>query len=141
MEHRDALDRIQFQNVKIEVLPDGRQVGRVILAWGGSGNRKFVGVSERAESELTDLECSAEATLRALETAVDHNVKFSLLTVEMSQHVGAVLVVVSISTHTDEAEERLVGSCLSEADPNESAVRAVLKATNRLVGSNFIYLH
>ena len=57
MENRDALDRIQFQNVKIEVLPDGRRVGRVTLAWGG--NRKFVGVSERAESELTDLECSA----------------------------------------------------------------------------------
>ena len=139
MENRDALDRIQFQNVKIEVLPDGRHVGRVILAWGE--NRKFVGVSERAESELTDLECSAEATLRALATAVDHKVKFRLLTVEMTQHVGAVLVVVSISTHTDEAEERLVGSCLSEADPNESAARAVLKATNRLVGSNFIYLH
>ena len=139
MEDRDALVRVKFQNVKIKVLPDGRHVGRVTLTWGG--HSKFVGVSERAESELTDLECSAEATLRALEIAVDHKVKFKLLAVQMTQQVDAVLVVVSISTHTDEREERLVGSCLSEGDPKESAARAVLKATNRLVGSNFIYLH
>lgn len=135
----DTRDRINFESVSVNRRPDGRYTAEVVLGW--SGVDKFVGKAERDESETAELECSAEATIRALEVAVDQKVKFELLGVQAVKQFDVILVVVSISSRLDEQEELLTGSCLSRGKPNESAARAVLKATNRLVRSNFIYLH
>lgn len=135
----DLRDRINLESVSVNRRPDGRYIAEVVLGW--SGGDTFVGKAKRDGSETAELECSAEATLRALEIAVDQKVTFKLLGVQTVKQFDVVLVVVSISTRLDGQEELLTGSCLSRGKPNESAARAVLKATNRLVRSNFIYLH
>lgn len=130
--------RIQFEDIELKQLPDSRCSSRVVLAW--HAGEQFVGTAEGVTSEIGMLRCAAEATARALEAAVDNRIKLELLGITTIKAFDTVIVVVSLASRFSEHTQRIVGSSVIDGDPSRAAARAVLSATNRLLGSNLIYL-
>jgi hypothetical protein len=102
------------------------------LTW--SDGRRFEGSSDGVSSQTGELRCCAVAAVNALEQAVQPRVTFELLGVKAVRAFDATVVIVSLSARAEQAT-RLVGSCLTEADPPRGAALAVLNATNRLLGN------
>lgn len=134
----DSNTRIKFEDLDLEMLPSGRCRSKVTLAW-NEGNR-FVGTAEGVSSEVGVLRCAAEATSRALEAAVDSRVHLELLGITTIRAFDTVVVVVSLASRFSDHTQRVVGSSVIDGNPGGAAVRAVLSATNRLLGSNLIFL-
>ena len=121
--------RIRLEELEVAPLSDGRCVGRVTLAW--DSGRDFVGTAEGLDSPHGRLRCAAEATAVGLEQATNNEIELQVLAIKTVEGYGTVLVVVSCAVSG--AEQRFVGSCLSEEQPSRGAVHAVLHATNRLL--------
>ena len=68
------------------------------------------------------------------EFEVQPRLMFELLGVKAVRAFDATVVIVSLSARAEQTT-RLVGSCLTEADPARGAALAVLNATNRLLGN------
>ena len=68
----DIHNRITFENLELEPLPNERCAGRVALAW--RRGEDFVGTAECTDTPPGQLRCAAEATARALELAVENRV-------------------------------------------------------------------
>jgi hypothetical protein len=134
----DSNARVKFEDLDLETLPSGRCRSKVTLAW-DEGNR-FVGTAEGVSSEVGVLRCAAEATSRALEAAVDSRVHLELLGITTIKAFDTVVVVVSLASRFSDHTQRVVGSSVIDGNPAGAAVRAVLSATNRLLGSNLIFL-
>jgi hypothetical protein len=134
----DSNTRVRFEDLELETLPSGRCRSKVTLAW-DEGNR-FVGTAEGVSSEVGVLRCTAEATSRALEAAVDSRVHLELLGITTIKAFDTVVVVVSLVSRFSDHTQRVVGSSVIDGNPAGAAVRAVLSATNRLLGSNLIFL-
>ena len=134
----DSNTRVKFEDFDLETLPSGRCRSKVTLAW-NEGNQ-FVGTAEGVSSEVGVLRCAAEATSRALEAAVDSRVHLELLGITTIKAFDTVVVVVSLASRFSDHTQRVVGSSVIDGNPAGAAVRAVLSATNRLLGSNLIFL-
>lgn len=134
----DSNTRVKFEDLDLETLPSGRCRSKVTLAW-NEGNQ-FVGTAEGVSSEVGVLRCAAEATSRALEAAVDSRVHLELLGITTIKAFDTVVVVVSLASRFSDHTQRVVGSSVIDGNPAGAAVRAVLSATNRLLGSNLIFL-
>ncbi len=78
------------------------------------------------------LHLSAEATIAALEQAIDRPGYFQLVGIKRTEAFDSSAVLVSVRT-TDELSLRLLGSVPMEKELVGSVARSVLKATNRLV--------
>jgi hypothetical protein len=74
------------------------------------------------------------AAVHALEQAVQPRLTFELLGVKAVRAFDATILIVSLTARAEQTI-RLVGSCLTEADPQRGAALAVLNATNRLLGN------
>jgi len=135
----DPNARIRFEDLKLEELPNGRCTAEVHLAWEAEGD-VFTGNAEGVTSEIGVLRCAAEATARALELAVDNRVALELQGITTIKAFDTVVVVVSLASRFSDHSQRVVGSTVIEGEPAAAAVRAVLSATNRLLGSNRIFL-
>ena len=135
----DPNARIRFEDLKLEELPNGRCTAEVHLAWEAEGD-VFTGNAEGVTSEIGVLRCAAEATARALELAVDNRVALELQGITTIKAFDTVVVVVSLASQFSDHSQRVVGSTVIEGEPAAAAVRAVLSATNRLLGSNRIFL-
>jgi hypothetical protein len=135
----DPNARIRFENLELEELPNGRCTAKVHLAW-EAGASVFRGTAEGVSSEIGVLRCAAEATSRALELAVDNRVTLELQGITTIKAFDTVVVVVSLASRFSDHAQRVVGSTVIEGEPAAAAVRAVLSATNRLMGSNRIFL-
>lgn len=131
-------NRIQFEAVEVSRPGSNRVDARVTLRWHEGGT--FSGQGDDQDSEVGSLRAVAAATSQALERAVDDRVRLRLVGVKTVLAFDAVLVVVALSSRLDDHEQQLVGSCVIKEDPEHAAARAVLSATNRLLGSNLIYL-
>ncbi|UCF39706.1 MAG: hypothetical protein JSW43_08115 [Gemmatimonadota bacterium] len=138
MPPRDANTRIKFEDLDFESLPNGRCRSKVTLAWDESN--RFVGTAEGVSSEIGMLRCAAEATALALEEAVAGRVHLELLGVTTIKAFDTVVVVASLESHFSDHAQRVVGSSVIEGNPPGAAVRAVLSATNRLLGNNLVFL-
>lgn len=134
----DTNTRVKFEDLDLETLPSGRCRSKVTLAW-DEGNQ-FVGTAEGVSSDVGVLRCAAEATSRALEAAVDSRVHLELLGITTIKAFDTVVVVVSLASRISDHTQRVVGSSVIDGNPAGAAVRAVLSATNRLLGSNLIFL-
>lgn len=139
MLENDPNARIRFEDLKLEELPNGRCTAEVHLAWEAEGD-VFTGNAEGVTSEIGVLRCAAEATARALELAVDNRVALELQGITTIKAFDTVVVVVSLASQFSDHSQRVVGSTVIEGEPAAAAVRAVLSATNRLLGSNRIFL-
>ncbi len=138
MEPNDPNARIKFDDLELETLPNGRCRSKVTLAW--HEGSKFSGTAEGVSSEIGVLRCAAEAASRALEAAVDNRVQLELLGITTIKAFDTVVVVVSLVSRFSNHTQRVVGSSVIDGNAAGAAVRAVLSATNRLLGSNLIYV-
>jgi hypothetical protein len=129
------LERLRFQEFKLDKLPSGRCRARVVLTW--SDGRQFVGESEGVISQAGELRCAAEATVRALERVVQPKLALEVLGVKAVRAFDATVVIVSLAARADAVASRLVGSYLAEKDPPRGAALAVLNATNRVLGNYY----
>ena len=127
-----ARERLKFVEFEFATLASGRCRSRVVLEW--REGVSFEGSAEGLSSQTGQLRCAAEATVEALEQAVDGKVKLELLGVKAVRAFDAVVIIVSLSCHNGTAQ-RVVGSYLSEDELPRGAALAVLNATNRLLGN------
>jgi len=127
-----ARERLKFVEFEFATLASGRCRSRVVLEW--REGVSFEGSAEGLGSQTGQLRCAAEATVEALEQAVDGKVKLELLGVKAVRAFDAVVLIVSLSCHNGTAQ-RVVGSYLSEDELPRGAALAVLNATNRLLGN------
>ncbi|UCD24618.1 MAG: hypothetical protein JSW51_01490 [Gemmatimonadota bacterium] len=125
-------NRLKFVDFDFSILPSGRCRSRVVLEW--KEGTSYEGAAEGLGSQTGELRCAAEATVQALEQAVNGKVKMELLGVKAVRAFDAVVVIVSLSCHNGSAQ-RVVGSYLSEDELPRGAALAVLNATNRLLGN------
>ncbi len=139
MPDNDPDARIRFEGLELDELPNGRCTATVQLAWEAEGPR-FTGAAEGVTSEIGLLRCAAEATSRALEAAVDNRVTLELQGITTIKAFDTIVVVVSLASRFSDHSQRVVGSTVIEGESAAAAVRAVLSATNRLLGSNLIFL-
>jgi hypothetical protein len=104
----------------------------VELAW---HDERIVGTSTGPAAQSTKLRMVAEATLNALEQALDEDVAFGVSAVDITT-VGSHLVAVAVIVFVVGGSERvLTGSAIGGGDPSQAMVRAVLDALNRHVPS------
>ena len=119
--------RPRLVSAELATEQDGRTRIRVTLEYGG---REYVG--QAAEVGDMVLHLSAEATIAALEQAIDRPGYFQLVGIKRTEAFDSSAVLVSVRT-TDERSLTLLGTVRMEKDLVESVARSVLKATNRLV--------
>jgi hypothetical protein len=114
--------------------PGGWVRARVRLERPGRGF--YIGAAEISDSRFADLQCAAQATLQALEHAVSDLavVLFELREAEAFEASGQGVIMVSLTATIGEVNHALVGFSPMIADAATSTARAVLDATNRLLG-------
>ncbi|MGH7752949.1 MAG: hypothetical protein ACREN5_09045 [Gemmatimonadales bacterium] len=122
--------------VKAQVGRASERVCQAFVEVEHASGERFVGTAEGTASEPASLECTAEATLRALCQAVEGDERgFQLRGIETVRALGGKsLVVVELSV-THEGETRgLLGVAAVGSDPARAAALAVLSAANRFLG-------
>lgn len=130
--------RVRFEALDLERRPNSKVAARVTLAW--NPDQQVVAEAEDDDSEIGQLRCAATATVRALESAVGDKVKLSVMGIRTIQAFDAVIVVVLLSGRFSSHTQRVLGSALITGRPVHAAARAVLSATNRLLGESMIFL-
>jgi hypothetical protein len=128
-------ERLRFKDFEFQRLASGRCRAKVVLSWGDG--RQFTGESDGVISQAGELRCCAQATVRALERAVQPQLGFELLGVKAVRAFDATVVIVSLSARQEARASRLVGAYLAESDAPRGAALAVLNATNRILGNFF----
>lgn len=133
----DRERRIRFERLDLVQLPDSRCQGEVVLSW--SPEDRATGAAEGVSSKMGLLRCAAEATAQALALTVEEQVHLDLQGVTTIKAFDATIVVVALLSRVGDHERRVVGSSVASGDAPQAAVRAVLNATNRLLG-DLIYV-
>jgi hypothetical protein len=128
-----ARERLKLLDFEFARLPNGRCRSRVVLEWGAQ--ERFEGTAEGLGSQAAELRCAAEATVSALQRAVQSRMHFELLGVKAVRAFDATVVIVSLSCRDGSPPARVVGSCLADTEVQRGAVLAVLNATNRVLGN------
>lgn len=126
-------ERLKFLDFEFAELPNGRCRARVVLE--RDPGEQFVGSAEGLGSRTGELRTAAQATVEALQHAVEEKLTFELLGVKAVRAFDAVVIIVSLSCHNGAPPTRLVGSCLTEGEVQRCAALAVLNATNRMLGN------
>lgn len=104
---------------------------RVALEWQGA---LYEGVAEGEGGLPLELRVSARAALRALEAVLSDRIRFQLLGVKSIRIFDHDFVAVLLRS-PELPDRRLIGAALSAADLPSATARAVLNATNRMVGN------
>lgn len=104
---------------------------RVALEWRGA---VYEGVAEGEGGLPLELRVSARAALRALESVLADRIRFELLGVKSIRIFDHDFVAVLLRC-PQLPDRRLIGAALSSADLPAATARAVLNATNRLLGN------
>lgn len=115
-----------------EIIDGSRATVTVELSW---HDEQIVGSATGPAAQSTKLRLVAEATISALEQAIDEDVAFGVSAADITAvgpHTIAVAVIVFV---VGGSERVLTGSALGSGDPSKAMVRAVLDALNRHVPS------
>ncbi|HTR19210.1 MAG TPA: hypothetical protein VMH88_00025 [Gemmatimonadales bacterium] len=128
-------ERLRFIDFEFSRLPNGRCRAKVGLGW--TEGTPFIGEAEGITSQAGELRCAAAASVHALGRAVGTEMEFELLGVKAVKAFDATVVIVSLSARKQGTASRLVGSFLTDTEPNRGAALAVLNATNRILGNYF----
>lgn len=131
--------RLTFDKLRLEHFKQDQCV--VLVALTVAGGDVFFGTRAGEDSPSGQLECAAQATLRALESAAEHQGGFDLQLIESMSQVNAVVVQVAFSEPAGRQTLQLCGSSFVKDMPLHAAVRAVLQATNRLFETDFSFVH
>jgi hypothetical protein len=125
--------RVRFRDAILTRPRVGIASVRVGLEW---NDQIFEGVAEGEGGLPLELRVCARATLRALESVLADRLRFELVGVKSIRIFDHDFVSVLLRC-PDAPDRRLIGVSLSSADLPAATARAVLNATNRLLG-NFL---
>lgn len=128
-----AQRRVRFSDAKLTRPRIGISEVRVALEW---NEQIFEGSAEGEGGLPLELRVCARATLRALESVLADRLRFELVGVKSIRIFDHDFVAVLLRC-PDAPDRRLIGVSLSTADLPAATARAVLNATNRLLG-NFL---
>lgn len=129
-----AENRLRLSDFRFSRTPAGYCRVEVELQ-SGAGAKPLVGRANGASSPTGDLRAAAEATLRALESAVPTGQHFDLVGVKAMRAFDATIVIVAVTPRSGEgAGQHLLGCYLATENVNRGAAIAVLNATNRVLG-------
>lgn len=131
--------RITFEKLRVEPADKNECVVLVTLAW--PDGEAFLGTCKGDGSDTGQLSCSATAAVKALEAASDHRVALALEGITEVSEMNAVMVHVTAALPEGGDLLELCGSSLVRGEPRNAAVKAVLKATNRLFETDFSFAH
>jgi len=119
--------RLRVSRLKVE-----REAGRVRvdveLAHDG---RTTLGSAEAAEGERATVVAAAAATVSALNQFLPESWRLRCDVAVTQPIAQREAVIVQLQLRSEEVEERLVGSAVTDRIPEEAAVRAVLNAAER----------
>lgn len=124
--------RLKFEELVHQSAPDGRCRIGVHLEWCGRTLREW---AEGVETHHGRIRAAAEATLRAALAAAGERVHLDLVGVKAFRAFDGWIVVVRVNGSADGKSYKLLGSssCEEEAQLSQTAVQAVLDATNRIL--------
>lgn len=126
--------RVRFLSARLERPAVGRALASVALEWEG---KVFEDELEGEGGTVSELRLAALATLRSLEAVLSGALRFHLVGIKTVLAFDAHLVVVLLRVE-DGGTGALVGTALAGESPERAATRAVLNATNRILG-NYLY--
>ena len=89
--------------------------------------------AEGPASPAGRLRSVADATVEALHRHTGHSLQVEVLGIKAIRAFDNSLVVASVMVRFGDKSERVVGSCIQQAESPRGAALAVLDATNRLV--------
>ena len=133
MKPRPPDRRVRFLEFSFEKLPDARCRANVVLE--RPEGDTYQGKADGMATQAGELRCAAEATANALQEVAGDTLRFELLGVKAVKAFDSSVVIVSLSMRKTGPATRLVGSCLVDDDLPRGAARAVLSATNRMLGN------
>lgn len=125
--------RVRFRDAILTRPRVGIAAVRIGLEW---NDQVYEGVAEGEGGLPLELRVCARATLRALESVLADRLRFELVGVKSIRIFDHDFVAVLLRC-PDAPDRRLIGVSLSSADLPAATARAVLNATNRLLG-NFL---
>jgi len=98
----------------------------------------YVGVAQVGSVPIGDMRCAAQAALQALAQAIgpERQITFELDDVDTFEAFGNAAVMVSLFATVDGQRRSLMGFSPLAGDAPTAAARAVLDATNRLLGNS-----
>jgi hypothetical protein len=128
-----AQRRVRFKDAVLTRPRVGVASVRIALEW---NDGVYEGVAEGEGGLPLELRVCARATLRALESVLADRLRFELVGVKSIRIFDHDFVSVLLRC-PDAPDRRLIGVSLSSADLPAATARAVLNATNRLLG-NFL---
>ena len=131
--------RLTFDKLRLEHFKRDQCV--VLVALTLAGDDVFFGTSGGEDSPGGQLECAANATLRALESAAEHQGGFVLELIESRSQVNAIVVQVAFSEPAGNHTLQLCGSSFVKDTPLHAVVPAVLQTTNRLFETHCSFVH
>lgn len=128
-EFRDS--RIKIDSIAVKNI-DNMIEATVLLSF---EDKVYEGVSQKVKSKANRPKAVAEATLNALETYLGIKGVLYLEDLESIKMAGREVYVSIVGYSTDNIEEFFTGSSIISLDENESAVKSILAAVNRKLGS------
>ncbi len=128
--------RLVFSNFIFNRFPDGRCRAQVELTRSGGGN--FVGTREGKGTETVALRCAAQASVDAIQQAVESGRSFELVGVKAVHAFDSLIVIVSVGVTDQDGRRRFVGTYVADQGPERAAAVAVLNATNRYVANDSV---
>ncbi len=132
-----ALPSGQKRLIKLkEILVETQAAGQCLVRVQLTCKRKTI-ISERSGPDEGDYRVmlAALSTLDALQKATDNRMKMDLLFIERQklEKIGREIIMVLIDINFEDSTRPATGACQVRTDPIETAARAVLDATNRMV--------
>lgn len=126
--------RVRFHRITLDHPRIGTASAAVALEWGGT---IFHGVDEGEGGPAGELRVAAKATLRALQAVLEDVLTFELVGIKALRVFDHDLVAVLVRC-LQVPDRRLIGITLVSGEIAPAASRAVLNATNRLLGNYLV---
>lgn len=123
--------RVRLVEAELAHSTVGRATASVALEWGGRTYRESV---EGESGPGMELRLAAQAAVQSLEALIGGALRFRLVGVKSIRAFDADLVVVLLRTE-DASTRSLLGSAIVGESAAQAVTRAVLSATNRILGN------
>lgn len=128
--------RLRVARIERSPSPDGYATVRVGLDLRGE---RHVGESQGVLTREGDLRSGAQATLRAVASATEGDLRLNLLGIKAVRAFDSWIVITSIDARAEDKQYKLIGARTAEAeDMVHGAVLSVLDALNRVVELHLI---
>jgi hypothetical protein len=122
--------RLRFDRAQAREAEDGQLLVEVVFTFGGRTFEAAVAYSREGKGAL---EAAAEATLKAIQEAVEGRFSCALVDLDHVNALGKDLIAVLVDVNFEGRQVQVFGSCQKAGTEIDAAVKATLNATNRFV--------